>query len=155
MKKIIILFLIFSNILFASKPVYKVIMSKYIDKKYSQNIYKKSIVLMTEARLFLQKKYKKKIVFEYTDELKKSKKDVFEFLKSKKARFYVNLIIDKKKSKKNLEKVFYNLRIFDAHSKRFKTVKTKAIIKDKSVVKISQGNLKSSAKKIAKILKKR
>ena len=153
-KKIILLFFIFSGILLAA-PVHKVIMCKTVPKTYTQDVYKKTIVIMTEARLYLQKKYKKKITFEYTDTLLTKKDDILKELEKKDGRFYVSLDINKKKSKKNLEKVLYNLKIFDKNTKRLKTVKTKAIIRDKKIVKISQGAMKSSAKKIAKILKKK
>ena len=155
MKKVILLLLISINILFAKAPVYKVIMSENITTGYEKDVYKKTIVLMTEARLYLQKKYKKKITFEYDKDIVTKKEDILPLLKKNKARFYVYLIIDKKKTRRNLEKVMYNLNIFDAHTKKFKKVKTKAIIRDKKIVKISQGDMKSSAKKIAKILKRK
>jgi hypothetical protein len=147
--------LITVSAVFAQAPTYKVIMSENITTGYEKDVYKKTIVLMTEARLYLQKKYKKKIVFAYTKDLATEKKDIEKVLEEKDARFYVYLKIVKKKSKKNLEKVLYNIVIFDKHSKRSKTVKTKAIIRDKKIVKIPTGDLKSSAKKIAKILKKK
>lgn len=155
MKKIILLFLMFATLVFAKGTVYKVVMSEVVPKGYNQDVYKKVIVLMTEGRLYLQKKYKKKITFEYQNSLLKSKQKILKMLNDVDGRFYVKLEIDKKKSKKNLEKVLYNLVIFDKHTKRSKKVKTKAIIRDKKIVQISQGDLKSSGKKIAKLLKKR
>jgi len=155
MKKILFLFLLVSELLFAKIPVYKVVMSEVVPTGYQQDVYKKAIVLMTEGRLYLQKKYRKKITFEYIPNSLSTKDEILSELKKLDARFYVELKIIKKKSKKNLEKVFYNLVIFDSHSKRFKTIKTKAIIRDKKVVQISKGNIKSAGKKIAKILKKR
>ncbi len=154
--KIILILVLLSSGLFGGSKIQTVLMSKVVQKPYDADVYKKTIVLMTEARLYLQKKYKKKIIFEYDDNtLFTKKKDIVNELKKKNARFYVYLEIVKKKAKKNLQKVFYNLKIFDKKSKRLKTVKTKAIIRDLKIVKISQGDLKSSAKKIAKILKKR
>ena len=154
-KYILALLFITSTFLFGATPTYKVIMSENITTGYEKDVYKKTIVLMTEARLYLQKKYKKKIIFNYTPDYLTSKDEILKFLQQNDARFYVHLEIVKKKAKRNLEKVLYNLIIFDKHTKREKTIKTKAIIRDKKIVKISQGNLKSSAKKIAKILKKR
>ena len=154
--KIILILVLLSSGLFGGSKIQTVLMSKVVQKPYDADVYKKTIVLMTEARLYLQKKYKKKIIFEYDDNtLFTKKKDIVNELKKKNARFYVYLEIVKKKAKNNLQKVFYNLKIFDKKSKRLKTVKTKAIIRDLKIVKISQGDLKSSAKKIAKILKKR
>ncbi|MEA2017289.1 MAG: hypothetical protein U9N59_02475 [Campylobacterota bacterium] len=155
MKKVIFLLLISIGFMFAKAPVYKVIMSEEVPAGYEKDVYKKSIVLMTEGRLYLQKKYKKKITFEYQKKLIKSKDDILKELKKQDARFYVYLSINKKKSKKNLQKVLYNLNIVDLKTKKKKTVKTKAIIRDTKIVKISQGDVKSSAKKIAKILKKK
>lgn len=155
MKKLFLIFLLLSGVAFAKAPIYKVLMSETVPQGYEQDVYKKTIVLMTEARLYLQKKYKKKIRFEYQPNLLKGKDAVMKELEKTGARFYVFLQIDKKATKRNLEKVLYNLNIFDKHTKRKKTVKTKAIIRDKKIVKISTGDLKSSAKKIAKILKKK
>ncbi len=154
-KKILILLFITTTFLFGATPIYKVLMSENITTGYEKDVYKKTIVIMTEARLYLQKKYKKKIIFDYTPDYLTSKEDRLKLLEERDARFYVHLEIVKKKSKGNLEKVLYNIVIFDKHSKREKIVKTKAIIRDKKIVKISQGNMKSSAKKIAKILKKK
>jgi len=155
MKKIILLLLITSSFLFANKTIYKVIMCEDVPKGYEKDVYKKTIVLMTEARLYLQKKYKKKIIFEYQEGLITSKDKVLEMLDKSKARFYVSLEIDKKKFKDNLEKVLYNLVILDNKGKRSKKVKTKAVIRDKKIVIIKEGDMKNSAKKIAKILKKK
>jgi len=155
MKKIILVLMIFSTYIFASGQIYKVVMSEAIPKGYDKDVYKKAIVLMTEGRLYLQKKYRKKVTFEYTDKLAKTKKDVKALLDKYKGRFYVVLDIKRKASKKNLEKVLYTLVIFDTHTKKFKKIKTKAIIRDKKIVQISQGDLKSTGKKIAKLLKKK
>ena len=155
MKKVLVLFFLLSSIIFAKAPVYKVLMSETVPKGYETDVYKKTIVLMTEARLYLQKKYKKKIIFEYQEKLLKNKSAILKELDKIGARFYVFLDIDKKATKANLEKVLYNLTIIDKKNKRKKVVKTKAIIRDKKVVKITAGDLKKSAKKIAKILKKR
>ena len=153
MKKLVFLF-IFVVTLFAKAPVYKVLMSDVVPNGYHEDVYKKAIVLMTEARLYLQKKYRKKITFEYIHQKLKDKNKIIKLLKENNARFYVHLEIIKKKAKKNLQKVYYNLVIFDKKKKRFKTIKTKAIIRDKMVVKISQGSIKSTGKKIAKFMKK-
>lgn len=155
MKKIIFLFLLATSFLFAGGPVHKVIMCEQVPAGYEKDIYKKTIVLMTEARLYLQKKYKKKIIFEYHEKLLDKKEEITRMLEMTGARFYVYLEVDKKKFKKNLEKVSYNLKIFDNHGNRSKTIKTKAIIRDKKIVIIDTGDMKNSAKKIAKILKKK
>jgi len=154
MKRLVLLFLVIVSVSFAASPTYKVVMSENITTGYEKDVYKKTIVLMTEARLYLQKKYKKKIIFAYTSDIVTKKEDMLKELDKNDARFYVYLKIEKKKSKKNLEKVYYNIVVFDKNSNRSKTVKTKAIIRDKKIVKIKQGDLKSAAKKIAKILKK-
>jgi len=152
--KIIIVYVLLATVAFAKLPTEKILMSEAVPKGYEADVFKKTIVLMTEARLYLQKKYRKKVTFEYIPN--KLKKDqISSVLKKYDARFYVSLKIKKQKAKKNLEKVLYSLVIFDSKKNRLKTVKTKAIIRDKKIVKISQGALKSSAKKIAKILKKR
>ena len=62
MKKIILL-LIFATILFAKAPIYKVLMCEVVPKGYQEDVYKKTIVLMTEGRLYLQKKYKKILLY--------------------------------------------------------------------------------------------
>jgi len=153
--KILIVFVLLAKVMFAQSPVQTVLMSQVVPKGYESDVFKKTIVLMTEARLYLQKKYKKKVIFEYIDKKLTKKDEIAKVLKKNNYRFYVYLKIKKKKAKKNLEKVLYSLVIFDIKKNRSKTVKTKAIIRDKKIVKISQGDLKSSAKKIAKILKKR
>ncbi|MEA2049164.1 MAG: hypothetical protein U9O56_00300 [Campylobacterota bacterium] len=155
MKKLVLLLFFMVSVAFGRGPEYVILMSETIPKGYEKDVFKKSIVLMTEARLYLQKKYKKKVSFKYQESLVSKKDDILKELKKENARFYVYLKIDKKKSRKNQEKGYYNLVIFDAHSKRSKTIKTKSMIRDKKIVKISQGDIKNSAKKIAKILKKK
>ena len=99
MKQFIILWIVLSSYLFSASPVYKILMSKHVQKPYNEDVYKKTIILMTEARLFLQKKYKKKIIFEYQTNLLKSKEDMIKELKSKDARFYIYLDIKKRKQR--------------------------------------------------------
>ncbi len=130
-------------------------MQENVPSGYEKDAYKKSVVLMTEARLYLQNKYRKKVTFVQTDESFSTKEDMNALLKKNDSRFLVSLTIKIKAKKKNLEKVLYNLVIFDGKYDKSKTIKTKAIIKDKKIVKISQGDMKSSARKIAKFLKKK
>ena len=67
----------FINIsLFAKGPEYKLLISEYMPKEYGPKIIKKTTILLTEARLYLQKKYKKKISFIYTPEHLTDKKEI-------------------------------------------------------------------------------
>jgi len=118
MKKFFIILLLV-NTLFASK-VYTVLMCERTPQGYKEDVYKKAIVLMTEARLYLQKKYKKKIIFEYTSTYVTKKEQIIKLLQKHNARFYVTLGIKKKKSKANLQKVLYNLSISDLYKKEQK-----------------------------------
>ncbi len=152
MKKILILFFLCSTFLFAGDEL-KVLMSEKVPSGYDDEAYKKAIVLMTEGRLYLQEKYKKKITFLYDKNLVTSKDDIEATLQKNGADFYVYLTIDKKETKDNLEDCLYNLEIYNLENKRKKTVKTKATIRDKKVVQIEYGDLKSTAKNIANAFK--
>jgi len=153
--KILLLIAVIAGSLFGRAPIYNVLINETVPKGYHKESIKKVKVLVTEARLYLQNKYRKKVEFKYTETTITNKDDIKKLLKKEDARFFVRLQIVKKASKKNLEKVFYNLVIFDNKNGRMKTIKTKAIIRDKKIVQISKGDMKSAGKKIAKVFKKK
>lgn len=138
----------FTTLLFGVDE-HKVLMSEKVPEGYDEEVYKKAIVLMTEGRLYLQEKYRKKITFVYQSTQVITKDAIEKELEKNGASFYVYLTVTPKEKQDNLEKCIYNLEIYNLDNKRSKTVKTKAIIRDKKIVQMEQGDIKSAAKQIA------
>jgi len=133
-----------------------VIFSKHMDAKYSDKVYRKVTILFTEARLKLQKKYKKYLEFEYVDKTLKDKKEIIKFLGKKGARYYAYLSIkEKKKCTKQKCQVDYIIKVIDAKKKKNITIKMKAVVIDNEFVEVKQALIKSNTKKLVKFLKKR
>lgn len=134
----------------------KVIFSKNMDKKYNEKVYRKVTILFTEARLKLQKKYKKFLDFEYVDDRLTDKTEIIKYLISKKARYYVTLDIDDKNRCKNKKcKVRYIIKVIDAKTKRNKTLKINALINNNEFTEIKVAHIKSYTKRLVKFLRKR
>jgi len=155
MKKIIFILLLISTIVYAKKPIYNVLISETVPSGYDSKLYKKAVVLLTDARLYLQKKYKRTIEFKQTSLRVTSKSQQKQLLSKEGARYYVYVTIKEKKKRGRLTDVYYNLVIYDGKKNKTKTVKTKATIKDKEVVKIAKGDMKSTKKKLAKFFKQK
>ena len=152
MKKIFLFLFLVATSLFGNSE-YNVLISEKTPAGYDAEVYKKAIVLMTEGRLYLQEKFKKKLTFIYSKNLVTEKNAIEKELEKNGAQFYVYLTIDKKETNDNLENCLYNLEIYNLENKRKKTIKTKAVIRDKQIVQIEFGDLKSSAKNIANVFK--
>jgi len=136
----------------------KMIICKTLDKKYDSKVFRKTTVILTEARLKLQKKYKKFLTFEYQDELLKGKKAIKKELKKQNARYYVYLEIkDKSKGKcKNKKcKTDYTIKLYDMKKNKKYKVKLKAYINNNEFTEIKAGYIKSATKKLVKFLKAR
>ena len=132
-----------------------VIFSKELDSKYDEKVYRKVTILFTEARLKLQKKYKKYLSFEYIEKSVIEKKDIAKYLEEKKARYYVSLDIKEKKCKDGICKADYIIKVTDAKKKKNTTLKIKAKIKNNEFTEIKPALIKSNTKKLVKFLKKR
>ena len=132
-----------------------VIFSKKMDAKYNEKVYRKVTILFTEARLKLQKKYKKYLNFEYRDDLVKGKKNIIKYLKDNNARYYVSLEIKEKKCKKGICKVSYKIKVMDGKKKKNITLKLKAKINNNEFTEVKPALIKSNTKKLVKFLKKR
>jgi len=133
-----------------------VIFSKKLDSKYDAKVYRKTTILFTEARLKIQKKYKKYLNFEETKTQLTDKKKIITFLKSKGARYYVYLTIkDKSKGrcKNNKCKVDYIIKVFDAKKKKNTKLKIKAYISSNEFAEITPALVKSNTKRLVKFLK--
>ena len=161
MKKIILtifsLLFIFNINLFGAVEE-KMILCNTLDKKYDEKVYRKVTILMTEARLKLQKKYKKFLNFEYQDKLITDKKIIKKELKKQGARYYTYLdIVDRSKGKckNNKCKVDYILKLYDAKKNKKYKVKLKALINNNEFTEIKVGYIKSATKKLVKFLKAR
>jgi len=156
-KKIILVFLLMVTYLFGMAED-NVVMNKYLDKKYKESVFDYADVLITEARLLLQKKYKKTLTFiplKDNNSLvhSRDKKDII--LKDNQARYFVQLIIDEKKCKNNTCLAYYELDIYDGKKNLSQVVKTKAKIDDNEVVTIKKGHLRAAVKSISSFMKKR
>jgi len=132
-----------------------VIFSKELDAKYDEKVYRKVTILFTEARLKLQKKYKKYLNFQYTTDYIVGKKNIIKYLKEHDARYYVNLTIKEKKCKNDICKVNYVIRVVDGKKKKNITLKLKAKINNNEFTEVSSALIKSNTKKLVKFLKKR
>ncbi len=154
LKLLLILVVASSSLYGASKE--NVIFSKNMDAKYSEKVYRKVTILFTEARLKLQKKYKKYLEFEYVDKNLTDKKEVIKYLKEKDARYYAYLTIKEKKKCTQQEcQVYYIVKVIDAKKKKNITMKMKVVIIDNEFVEITPALIKSNTKKLVKFLKKR
>jgi len=157
MKRIIILIGLLSTLLTAKSVTENVVMNEYLEKEYNAKVYKKVIILITEARLKLQKKYKKKLVFMQINEEVREKKEMKALLETNNARYYIGLEILKKDKECKIEecKVMYNIIIYDGKKNKIKTIKTKAtLIKNIDVV-IKTGHIRATTKKLVKFMQKR
>lgn len=152
-KLLLVLSLASSILLGASEE--NIIFSKKIDAKYNEKVYRKVTILFTEARLKLQKKYKKYLNFEYTTDYITAKKEVIKYLKEKNARYYVTLSIKEKKCKNGICNVQYNIKVVDGKKKKNITLKLKAKINNNEFTEIKPALIKSNTKKLVKFLKKR
>lgn len=132
-----------------------VIFSKKMDAKYDEKVYRKVTILFTEARLKLQKKYKKFLEFEYKDDLVKGKKNIFKFLKKNHARYYVYLDIQEKKCKKNICKANYIIKVIDGKKKKNITLRLKVKINNNEFAEVKPALIRSNTKKLVSFLKKR
>jgi hypothetical protein len=115
------------------------------------------IVILTEARLKLQEKFRKKLTFINQDKTIKDKKGIKKECKKQKARYYSYFEIDKKGKhcKPGTKiKVYYNITIYDTKKNKKKKFKTQAIIQGNDVAIIKAGHVKATGKKITKFLKK-
>lgn len=131
-----------------------VIFSKSIDKKYNEKIYRKTTILFTEARLKLQKRYKKVLNFIYEDKKLTNKKQIMEYLKGQNARYYVYLDVkEKNKCTGVLCKADYIIKVYDAKKKKNTKLKIKSLINNNEFVEISPALIKSNTKKLVKFLK--
>ena len=136
----------------------KVILCNQMDAKYDEKVYRKVTILLTEARLKLQKKYKKYLSFEYQDKLIEDKAAIKKELKKQGARYYVYLEIkdtSKGKCKNKKCKADYTIKIYDAKKNKNLKVKIKVFINNNEFTEIKVGYMKSSTKKIVKFLKSR
>ena len=153
--KILLFLAIGSSVVYGASNE-NIIFSKHIDAKYDEKVYRKVIILFTEARLKLQKKYKKYLNFEYVDTQIIDKKKIIRYLKENDARYYVYLKIkEKNKCNKNKCCVIYTIKVIDAKKKSNITLKLNAIIKNNEFTEIKQALIKSNTKKLIKFLKKR
>jgi len=152
--KLLLIITLASSALMSSSEA-TVIFSKKMDAKYDEKVYRKVTILFTEARLKLQKKYKKYLNFEYRDELVEGKKNIIKYLKENKARYYVYLNIKEKKCKNTICKVDYIIKVVDGKKKKNITLKVKANINNNEFAEIKSALIKSNTKKLVKFLKKR
>lgn len=151
--KLVLLLSFISSFSFGASEA-TVIFSKKIDKKYNEKVYRKTTILFTEARLKLQKKYKKFLLFEYEDTQLTNKKEIIKHLKSKNARYYVYLTIkDKGKCKNKKCKVDYIIKVFDAKKKKTTKLKMKALINDNEFAEVTPALIKANTKRLVKFLK--
>lgn len=132
-----------------------VVFSKKLDAKYDEKVYRKVTILFTEARLKLQKKYKKFLNFEYINESIDGKKEIVKYLEEKKARYYVELEIQEKKCKENRCQAYYIIKVTDGKKKKNIKMKIKATIVGNEFTEIKQALIRSNTKKLVKFLKKR
>ena len=132
-----------------------VVFSKELDAKYDEKVYRKVTILFTEARLKLQKKYKKYLNFEYIEKSIVGKKNIAKYLEEKKARYYVSLDIQEKKCKDGICKANYTIKVTDAKKKKNTTLRIKAKIKNNEFTEVTPALIKSNTKKLVKFLKKR
>ena len=134
----------------------KVVFSKKMDAKYDEKVYRKVTILFTEARLKLQKKYKKFLDFEYVDNKLTNKKEVIKYLKTNGARYYVTLDIqDKKKCKNNKCRVKYIIKVVDGKKKKNTSLKIEAVINNNEFTEMKAAFIKSNTKKLVKFLRQR
>jgi len=158
MKKLLKLILImaFVSSVASAATQEKVIFSKNIDKKYNEKVYRKVTILFTEARLKLQKKYKKFLDFEYVDDKLSDKKKIINYVKTKDARYYVSLDIkEKKKSKSNKCKAKYIIKVFDGKKKKNISLKIDVLINNNEFIEMKVAFIKSNTKKLVKFLRQR
>ena len=95
MRRVLLLLIFVSITLFGAKED-RIIMSEEIPSGCMAGVKKPFIVIETEARLKLQKKYRKKLVFINQDKTLKGKKAIKAECKKQKARYYAYFEIDKK-----------------------------------------------------------
>ena len=145
-----------SSSLFGAKEE-NVVFSKVMPKKYDEKVYRKVTVLFTEARLKLQKKYRKYLTFIYDENTKlKNKKEIKKYLKKYNARYYVTLDIKEKKKKctKVECQVKYIIKVYDAKKNKSQKFSLKAVIKNNEYADISSGVIRSNTSKLVRFLKK-
>lgn len=152
--KVALLLSLISSVGYAASEE-NVVFSKVLDAKYDEKVYRKVTILFTEARLKLQKKYKKYLNFEYIDESIVEKKEIIKYLKGKNARYYVSLNIKEKKCKNGICKADYIIKVMDAKKKKNITLKLKAKINNNEFTEVTPALIKSNTKKLVKFLKKR
>ena len=156
MKRILLLLLFVSMSLFGAKQE-NIILSEELPKGCDLNIKKPFVVIMTEARLKLQEKFRKKLTFINQDKTLKDKKTIKAECKKQHARYYAYFEIDKKgkkcKSGKKL-KVYYNIIVWDTKKNKHKKFKTQAILQGREYAIIKAGHVRATGKKITKFLKR-
>lgn len=152
--KIALLLSLISSVAYSASEE-TVIFSKKMDAKYNEKVYRKVTILFTEARLKLQKKYKKYLNFEYIEKSIDGKKNIAKYLEDKKARYYVSLNIKEKKCKNGICTAKYIIKVTDAKKKKNTTLNIKAKINNNEFTEITPALIKSNTKKLVKFLKKR
>jgi hypothetical protein len=156
MRRVLLLLIFVSITLFGAKED-RIIMSEEIPSGCMAGVKKPFIVIVTEARLKLQKKYRKKLVFINQDKTLKGKKAIKAECKKQKARYYAYFEIDKKgkqcKAGKKI-KVMYNITVWDVKKNKKKKFKTQAKLQSNEVAIIKAGHVRATGKKLAKFLKK-
>ena len=152
--KVLLLLSLISSVAYSASEE-TVVFSKKLDAKYDEKVYRKVTILFTEARLKLQKKYKKYLNFEYVEDSIEDKKEIIKFLKEKKARYYVSLDIKEKKCKDGICKAKYIIKVTDSKKKKNITLNLKSKINNNEFVEISSALIKSNTKKLVKFLKKK
>ncbi|SFV75289.1 hypothetical protein MNB_SM-3-17 [hydrothermal vent metagenome] len=158
MIKIMMILALFSSVTLFGAVEEKVIMCNALDAKYDKKVFRKATILMTEARLKLEKKYKKFLTFEYQEKLLKDKKSIKKALKKAGARYYVYVdIVDKSKGKcpNKKCKVDYILKLYDGKKNKKYKLKLKAYINNNEFTEIKAAHIRSATKKLVRFLKAR
>ena len=132
MKKILLILFIFSFVVFGRGKEYKILISEYLPNKFNRDIIERTTIILTEARLYLQKKYKKKVSFAYTNDYLKDKNKINSLLEKNKSRYYATTDIKIKKCTKEGHREFckglYTIELYDKKRKRKKSFKLKTQI---------------------------
>ena len=152
--KLIILLGLLNVSLFASSEA-TVLFSQKKNDNYNEKVYRKTTILFTEARLKLQKKYKKYLNFVYDDVGLTNKKEIAKHLKKIGARYYAytDVRLKKKHCKKLQCKAKYVIKIYDAKKKKSMKLSLKAIINNNEFAQITSALMKANTKKLYKFLK--
>ena len=152
--KIILLLGLLNIAVYASSEA-TVLLSQKKNVQFNDKVYRKTTILFTEARLKLQKKYKKYLNFVYDDVGLTNKKEIAKHLKKIGIRYYAytDIKLKNKKCKKTQCKAKYTIKIFDAKKKRSMKLTLKANINNNEFAEITPALMKSNTKKLYKFLK--